>query len=315
MASEDKAKLNSMLGLGEAEAAATQEPVVNEQPEETEEIVDEAAPGEESEVVSQEAQSDEEESESTPTGGAITEADLDRTWTDKDGVERTIGEAIAGFKRNEHHTQGMQAIAKTRNQYTRAMAMLGELEKAGRAILEPDLNAFAQMNMQAMAYQDPQRYKQLMPAYEAVMQRKAQYDATMNQIGQSLMADVEEAEKSAWEAVEVDLGYSITRFDEKRFDSMKDYAKKAGFNEVEIALMADSRLWRVFDKAQQFDDLKSGKAKTTQKTTTRPAGKRTTGKATKNSKSRRDAQLRQSARAGDKDANRELLRGMLNLAR
>ena len=311
MAIEDKAKLNNMLGLGEA--AAAQEPVVDEQPGESEDFVDETQSDETEEAVEQETQGDEGEGEPEPAAQAITEADLDKTWTDKDGVERTIGEAIAGFKRNEHHTQGMQAIAKTRNQYTRAMAMLGELEKAGRAILEPDLNAFAQMNMQAMAYQDPQRYKQLMPAYEAVMQRKAQYDATMNQIGQALMADVEEAEKSAWDAVEVDLGYSITRFDEKRFDDMKGYAKKSGFNDAEIALMADSRLWRVFDKAQQFDQLKAGKAKPTQKPTARPSRQRTKGKATKDSASRRATKLRQDARAGNKDANRELLRGMLKL--
>lgn len=310
MAIEDKAKLNSMLGLGEA-AAAQQPTEPQEQPvePETDDYVEEAGES------LQEALEGDEGGEETEEGeeiSALGEADLDKTVTLKDGREISVAEAVAGYMRNDHHTQSLQAQAETRQQYTKAMKMLAAIEQAGRAILEPDLKAFDGMNLEAMAYQNPEQYRQIKPAFDAVMKRKAQYDHTINQIGEALMADVQAAEKSAWDAVNQDLGYSIAGFNDERFNALQDYVKKAGFKDTEVSLMADSRLWRIIDKAKQFDDLKSGKL-ADKKAPGRPSGQKAKGRATKNSESRRQTQLRKAARAGDRDANRQLLRGLVKI--
>lgn len=284
----------SFLGLMEPEEAQAQP----EAPEEQE------ASAEEYEEEYQEEP--EEEQEPTPTY---------KVKVGKEEVEVPLEELLKGYSRTSDYTRKTQEVAEARKAVEAERQKIEEAAKL-RDTYAQRLQVIEQMLSQGENAEDLQSLKETDPIGYAVKvaeqsereKQLAAVRAEQQRIAQQQQAEHSERLQAHLQAEALKLQEAIPEMsDPAKSQAVKtdirNYAKKIGFTDQELAQVYDSRAVTALYKAMQYDKLMSGKTEATKKVSQapkmmRPGTSTPEAKETQEAKKLRE-QLRRSGNKND----------------
>ncbi len=239
----------------------------------------------EAEEVTQEAQSDEEQSE---YGGDVEEQEevqeqpRYKVKASGEEIEVTLDDLIKGYQREADYTKKTQTLAEQRKQ-VEAERQVIEQAKTQRdqyqerlAMIESALKTYApQENLEALKETDPIGY-----AVKVAEQTQREKQLQAVQLERARIAQQQQAEQSqslnshlAAEAQK--LAEAIPEYaDEQKSVQVKkdirEYAKKIGWSDEELASVYDSRAVLTLYRAMQYEKLMGNKAGVTKKVNEAP---------------------------------------------
>ena len=239
----------------------------------------------EAEEVTQEAQSDEEQSEydgDVEEQEEVQEQPRYKVKASGEEIEVTLDDLIKGYQREADYTKKTQTLAEQRKQ-VEAERQVIEQAKTQRdqyqerlAMIESALRTHApQENLEALKETDPIGY-----AVKVAEQTQREKQLQAVQLERARIAQQQQAEQSqslnSHLAVEAQkLAEAIPEYaDEQKSVQVKkdirDYAKKIGWSDEELASVYDSRAVLTLYRAMQYEKLMGNKAGVTKKVNEAP---------------------------------------------
>jgi hypothetical protein len=285
----------SFLGLMEPEEAQAQ-PEAPEEQEASAEEYDEEEYQEEPE----------EEQEPTPTY---------KVKVGKEEVEVPLEELLKGYSRTSDYTRKTQEVAEARKAVEAERQKIEEAAKL-RDTYAQRLTVIEQMLSQGENAEDLQSLKETDPIGYAVKvaeqsereKQLAAVRAEQQRIAQQQQAEQQERLQAHLQAEALKLQEAIPEMsDPAKSQAVKtdirNYAKKIGFTDQELAQVYDSRAVTALYKAMQYDKLMLGKTEATKKVSQapkmmRPGTSTPEAKETQEAKKLRE-QLRRSGNKND----------------
>lgn len=239
----------------------------------------------EAEEVTQEAQADEEQS--TDDGDVEEQEQVEeqpryKVKASGEEIEVTLDDLIKGYQREADYTKKTQTLAEQRKQ-VEAERQVIEQAKTQRdqyqerlAMIESALKTYApQENLEALKETDPIGY-----AVKVAEQTQREKQLQAVQLERARIAQQQQAEQSqslnSHLAVEAKkLAEAIPEYaDEQKSVQVKkdirDYARKIGWSDEELASVYDSRAVLTLYRAMQYEKLMSNKAGVTKKVNEAP---------------------------------------------
>lgn len=239
----------------------------------------------EAEEVTQEAQSDEEQSEydgDVEEQEEVQEQPRYKVKASGEEIEVTLDDLIKGYQREADYTKKTQTLAEQRKQ-VEAERQVIEQAKLQRdqyqerlAMIESALKTYApQENLDALKETDPIGY-----AVKVAEQTQREKQLQAVQLERARIAQQQQAEQSqslnshlAAEAQK--LAEAIPEYaDEQKSVQVKkdirEYAKKIGWSDEELASVYDSRAVLTLYRAMQYEKLMGNKAGVTKKVNEAP---------------------------------------------
>jgi len=239
----------------------------------------------EAEEVTQEAQSDEEQSESdgdVEEQEQVEEKPRYKVKASGEEIEVTLDDLIKGYQREADYTKKTQTLAEQRKQVESERQVI-EQAKSQRdqyqerlAMIESALRTYApQENLEALKETDPIGY-----AVKVAEQTQREKQLQAVQMERARIAQQQQAEQSqnlnSHLAVEAQkLAEAIPEYaDEQKSVQVKkdirDYARKIGWSDEELASVYDSRAVLTLYRAMQYEKLMGNKAGVTKKVNEAP---------------------------------------------
>jgi hypothetical protein len=240
----------------------------------------------ESEEITQEAQSDEEQSESdgeqVEDQEQVEEQPRYKVKASGEEIEVTLDDLIKGYQREADYTKKTQTLAEQRKQ-VEAERQVIEQAKSQRdqyqerlGMIESALKTYApQENLEALKETDPIGY-----AVKVAEQTQREKQLQAVQMERARIAQQQQAEQSqnlnSHLAVEAQkLAEAIPEYaDEQKSVQVKkdirDYARKIGWSDEELASVYDSRAVLTLYRAMQYEKLMGNKAGVTKKVNEAP---------------------------------------------
>ena len=239
----------------------------------------------EAEEVTQEAQSDEEQSEydgDVEEQEEVQEQPRYKVKASGEEIEVTLDDLIKGYQREADYTKKTQTLAEQRKQ-VEAERQVIEQAKLQRdqyqerlAMIESALRTSApQENLEALKETDPIGY-----AVKVAEQTQREKQLQAVQLERARIAQQQQAEQSqslnSHLAVEAQkLAEAIPEYaDEQKSVQVKkdirDYARKIGWSDEELASVYDSRAVLTLYRAMQYEKLMGNKAGVTKKVNEAP---------------------------------------------
>ena len=239
----------------------------------------------EAEEVTQEAQSDEEQSEydgDVEEQEEVQEQPRYKVKASGEEIEVTLDDLIKGYQREADYTKKTQTLAEQRKQ-VEAERQVIEQAKTQRdqyqerlAMIESALRTHApQENLEALKETDPIGY-----AVKVAEQTQREKQLQAVQLERARIAQQQQAEQSqslnSHLAVEAQkLAEAIPEYaDEQKSVQVKkdirDYARKIGWSDEELASVYDSRAVLTLYRAMQYEKLMGNKAGVTKKVNEAP---------------------------------------------
>lgn len=239
----------------------------------------------EAEEVTQEAQSDDEQSDSdsdVEEQEQVEEKPRYKVKASGEEIEVTLDDLIKGYQREADYTKKTQTLAEQRKQ-VEAERQVIEQAKSQRdqyqerlAMIESALRTYApQENLEALKETDPIGY-----AVKVAEQTQREKQLQAVQMERARIAQQQQAEQSqnlnSHLAVEAQkLAEAIPEYaDEQKSVQVKkdirDYAKKIGWSDEELASVYDSRAVLTLYRAMQYEKLMGNKAGVTKKVNEAP---------------------------------------------
>lgn len=196
-------------------------------------------------------------------------------------VEVTLEDLIKGYQREADYTKKTQTLAEQRKQVEAERAVIEQARKERDlyqqrlGVIENALRQAPQENLEALKETDPigyavkvaeqtQREKQLM-AIRAEQQRIAQQQqAEQSQhLSQFLAVEAQKLSEAIPEYADAEKGVQVKK-------DIREYAKRIGWSDEELASVYDSRAVLTLYKAMQYEKLMSNKAGVTKKVAEAP---------------------------------------------
>ena len=239
----------------------------------------------EAEEVTQEAQSDDEQSDSdsdVEEQEQVEEKPRYKVKASGEEIEVTLDDLIKGYQREADYTKKTQTLAEQRKQ-VEAERQVIEQAKLQRdqyqerlAMIESALRTYApQENLEALKETDPIGY-----AVKVAEQTQREKQLQAVQMERARIAQQQQAEQSqnlnSHLAVEAQkLAEAIPEYaDEQKSVQVKkdirDYARKIGWSDEELASVYDSRAVLTLYRAMQYEKLMGNKAGVTKKVNEAP---------------------------------------------
>lgn len=239
----------------------------------------------EAEEVTQEAQSDDEQSDSdsdVEEQEQVEEKPRYKVKASGEEIEVTLDDLIKGYQREADYTKKTQTLAEQRKQVESERQVI-EQAKSQRdqyqerlAMIESALRTYApQENLEALKETDPIGY-----AVKVAEQTQREKQLQAVQMERARIAQQQQAEQSqnlnSHLAVEAQkLAEAIPEYaDEQKSVQVKkdirDYAKKIGWSDEELASVYDSRAVLTLYRAMQYEKLMGNKAGVTKKVNEAP---------------------------------------------
>lgn len=239
----------------------------------------------EAEEVTQEAQSDDEQSDSdsdVEEQEQVEEKPRYKVKASGEEIEVTLDDLIKGYQREADYTKKTQTLAEQRKQVESERQVI-EQAKTQRdqyqerlAMIESALKTYApQENLEALKETDPIGY-----AVKVAEQTQREKQLQAVQMERARIAQQQQAEQSqnlnSHLAVEAQkLAEAIPEYaDEQKSVQVKkdirDYARKIGWSDEELASVYDSRAVLTLYRAMQYEKLMGNKAGVTKKVNEAP---------------------------------------------
>lgn len=239
----------------------------------------------EAEEVTQEAQSDDEQSDSdsdVEEQEQVEEKPRYKVKASGEEIEVTLDDLIKGYQREADYTKKTQTLAEQRKQVESERQVI-EQAKTQRdqyqerlAMIESALRTYApQENLEALKETDPIGY-----AVKVAEQTQREKQLQAVQMERARIAQQQQAEQSqnlnSHLAVEAQkLAEAIPEYaDEQKSVQVKkdirDYARKIGWSDEELASVYDSRAVLTLYRAMQYEKLMGNKAGVTKKVNEAP---------------------------------------------
>ena len=239
----------------------------------------------EAEEVTQEAQSDEEQSDSdgdVEEQEQVEEKPRYKVKASGEEIEVTLDDLIKGYQREADYTKKTQTLAEQRKQVESERQVI-EQAKSQRdqyqerlGMIESALRTYApQENLEALKETDPIGY-----AVKVAEQTQREKQLQAVQMERARIAQQQQAEQSqnlnSHLAVEAQkLAEAIPEYaDEQKSVQVKkdirDYARKIGWSDEELASVYDSRAVLTLYRAMQYEKLMGNKAGVTKKVNEAP---------------------------------------------
>lgn len=239
----------------------------------------------EAEEVTQEAQSDDEQSDSdgdVEEQEQVEEKPRYKVKASGEEIEVTLDDLIKGYQREADYTKKTQTLAEQRKQVESERQVI-EQAKSQRdqyqerlAMIESALRTYApQENLEALKETDPIGY-----AVKVAEQTQREKQLQAVQMERARIAQQQQAEQSqnlnSHLAVEAQkLAEAIPEYaDEQKSVQVKkdirDYARKIGWSDEELASVYDSRAVLTLYRAMQYEKLMGNKAGVTKKVNEAP---------------------------------------------
>ena len=239
----------------------------------------------EAEEVTQEAQSDDEQSDSdgdVEEQEQVEEKPRYKVKASGEEIEVTLDDLIKGYQREADYTKKTQTLAEQRKQ-VEAERQVIEQAKSQRdqyqerlGMIESALKTYApQENLEALKETDPIGY-----AVKVAEQTQREKQLQAVQMERARIAQQQQAEQSqnlnSHLAVEAQkLAEAIPEYaDEQKSVQVKkdirDYARKIGWSDEELASVYDSRAVLTLYRAMQYEKLMGNKAGVTKKVNEAP---------------------------------------------
>lgn len=229
-------------------------------------------------------------------------------------IEVTLDDLIKGYQREADYTKKTQTLAEQRKQVESERAVIEQAKQERDqyqqrlAAIEGALRQAPQENLEALKETDPIGYA-VKVAEQTQRERHLQaISAERNRIAEQQQAE-QTQHLSQFLAVEAQkLSEAIPEYaDEQKSVQVKkdirDYAKKIGWSDQELASVYDSRAVLTLYKAMQYEKLMNNKAGVTKKVAEAPkmlkAGVSRQGDANTEQTKKAQAQLRKSGRVAD----------------
>ncbi len=229
-------------------------------------------------------------------------------------VEVTLDDLIKGYQREADYTKKTQTLAEQRKQVESERAVIEQAKQERDqyqqrlVAIENALRQAPQENLEALKETDPigyavkvaeqtQRDKQLQ-AISAERQRIAhQQQAEQSQhLSQFLAVEANKLAEAIPEYADEQKSVQVKK-------DIRDYAKKIGWSDEELASVYDSRAVLTLYRAMQYEKLMSNKAGVTKKVAEAPkmlkAGVSRQGDANSEQTKKAQAQLRKTGRVAD----------------
>jgi hypothetical protein len=229
-------------------------------------------------------------------------------------VEVTLDDLIKGYQREADYTKKTQTLAEQRKQVESERAVIEQAKQERDqyqqrlVAIENALRQAPQENLEALKETDP-------IGYAVKVAEQTQRDKQLQVISaeRQRIAHQQQAEQSQhlsqFLAVEANkLAEAIPEYaDEQKSVQVKkdirDYAKKIGWSDEELASVYDSRAVLTLYRAMQYEKLMSNKAGVTKKVAEAPkmlkAGVSRQGDANSEQTKKAQAQLRKTGRVAD----------------
>jgi hypothetical protein len=240
----------------------------------------------ESEEITQEAQSDEEQSESdgeqVEDQEQVEEQPRYKVKASGEEIEVTLDDLIKGYQREADYTKKTQTLAEQRKQVESERQVIEQAKterdqyQARLALIENALKSREpQENLEALKETDPIGY-----AVKVAEQTQRERQLQAIQLERARIAQQQQAEQTqnlnshlATEAQK--LAEAIPEYaDEQKSVQVKkdirDYAKKIGWSDEELASVYDSRAVLTLYRAMQYEKLMGNKATVTKKVNEAP---------------------------------------------
>lgn len=229
-------------------------------------------------------------------------------------VEVTLEDLIKGYQREADYTKKTQTLAEQRKQVEAERVVIEQAKKERDqyqqrlSVIENALRQAPQENLEALKETDPigyavkvaeqtQREKQLM-AIRAEQQRIAQQQqAEQSQhLSQFLAVEAQKLSEAIPEYADAEKGVQVKK-------DIREYAKRIGWSDEELASVYDSRAVLTLYRAMQYEKLMSNKAGVTKKVAEapkmlKPGVSRQSDPNTEQTK-KAQAQLRKTGRVAD----------------
>ena len=229
-------------------------------------------------------------------------------------VEVTLNDLIKGYQREADYTKKTQTLAEQRKQVESERVVIEQAKQERDqyqqrlAAIEGALRQAPQENLEALKETDP-------IGYAVKVAERTERERQLQGIGaeRARIAEQQQAEQtqhlSQFLAVEAQkLSDAIPEYaDEQKSVQVKkdirDYAKKIGWSDQELANVYDSRAVLTLYKAMQYEKLMNNKAGVTKKVSEAPkmlkAGVSRQGDANTEQTKKAQAQLRKTGRVAD----------------
>jgi hypothetical protein len=229
-------------------------------------------------------------------------------------VEVTLDDLIKGYQREADYTKKTQTLAEQRKQVESERVVIEQAKQERDqyqqrlAAIEGALRQAPQENLEALKETDP-------IGYAVKVAEQTQRERHLQAIGaeRARIAEQQQAEQSQhlsqFLAVEAQkLSEAIPEYaDEQKSVQVKkdirDYAKRIGWSDQELASVYDSRAVLTLYKAMQYEKLMNNKAGVTKKVSEAPkmlkAGVSRQGDANTEQTKKAQAQLRKTGRVAD----------------
>ena len=270
----------------------------------------------ENQEVSQDAKESQEESDSDDVEyqEEVDEKPRYKVKASGEEVEVTLDDLIKGYQREADYTKKTQTLAEQRKQVESERAVIEQAKQERDqyqqrlVAIENALRQAPQENLEALKETDPigyavkvaeqtQRDKQLQ-AISAERQRIAhQQQAEQSQhLSQFLAVEANKLAEAIPEYADEQKSVQVKK-------DIRDYAKKIGWSDEELASVYDSRAVLTLYRAMQYEKLMSNKAGVTKKVAEAPkmlkAGVSRQGDANSEQTKKAQAQLRKTGRVAD----------------
>lgn len=240
----------------------------------------------ESEEITQEAQSDEEQSESdgeqVEDQEQVEEQPRYKVKASGEEIEVTLDDLIKGYQREADYTKKTQTLAEQRKQVESERQVIEQAKterdqyQARLALIENALKSREpQENLEALKETDPIGF-----AVKVAEQTQRERQLQAIQLERARIAQQQQAEQTqnlnSHLAVEAHkLAEAIPEYaDEQKSVQVKkdirDYAKKIGWSDEELASVYDSRAVLTLYRAMQYEKLMGNKATVTKKVNEAP---------------------------------------------
>jgi hypothetical protein len=270
----------------------------------------------ENQEVSQDAKESQEESDSDDVEyqEEVDEKPRYKVKASGEEVEVTLDDLIKGYQREADYTKKTQTLAEQRKQVESERAVIEQAKQERDqyqqrlVAIENALRQAPQENLEALKETDP-------IGYAVKVAEQTQRDKQLQVISaeRQRIAHQQQAEQSQhlsqFLAVEANkLAEAIPEYaDEQKSVQVKkdirDYAKKIGWSDEELASVYDSRAVLTLYRAMQYEKLMSNKAGVTKKVAEAPkmlkAGVSRQGDANSEQTKKAQAQLRKTGRVAD----------------
>jgi hypothetical protein len=223
-----------------------------------------------------EAQYADDESEQAEDQEPVDEKPRYKVKASGEEVEVTLDDLIKGYQREADYTKKTQTLAEQRKQVESERAVIEQARQERDqyqqrlAAIEGALRQAPQENLEALKETDPIGY-----AVKVAEQTQRERHLQAISAERARIAEQQQAEQSQhlsqFLAVEAQkLSEAIPEYaDEQKSVQVKkdirDYAKKIGWTDQELASVYDSRAVMTLYKAMKYEQLQSGKANATKK--------------------------------------------------